>query len=66
MGFCLVAVDMYADKKDGKGDLTLKDEDKFRWGDILKFKTPYWLITFSCMFVYMSIFPYIQYSSAML
>jgi hypothetical protein len=59
MGFCLVFVDMYADKKDGKADLALKEDEKFRWNDILQFKLPYWLITFSCMFVYMSVFPYI-------
>jgi hypothetical protein len=66
MGFCLVLVDMWADKKDGKADLALKDDEQFRWGDILQFKTPYWLITFSCVFVYISVFPYIAYSSAML
>jgi MFS family permease len=66
MGFCLVLVDYLADRKDGKGDMAMKDEDKFRWSDILKFKMPYWLITFSCMFVYMSVFPYIQYSGKML
>jgi hypothetical protein len=59
MGFCLVFVDMWAERKDGKADLALKEDEKFRSNDILQFKLPHWLITFSCMFVYMSVFPYI-------
>jgi len=66
MGFCLVLVDYWADKKDGADMLELTDEDRFHWKDILNFKLPYWLITLSCMFVYMSIFPYIQLSSGLL
>lgn len=66
MGLLLCIVDYWADKKDGAGAVVLGDDDKFRWGDILKFRLPYWLITLSCMFVYMSIFPYIQLSSGLL
>mmetsp|Transcript_15578 Transcript_15578/g.10948 ORF Transcript_15578/g.10948 Transcript_15578/m.10948 type:complete len:128 (-) Transcript_15578:810-1193(-) len=55
----LVSVDSYADKKDGNSSAKLSDEDKFQWSDIKSFKLPFWLITASCVFVYMSIFPYI-------
>jgi len=34
--------------------------------DLKEFGLPYWLLTISCVFVYMTIFPYIQLSSKML
>jgi len=63
-GILLCIIDWYADKKDGKV-VSLNPEDKFHWSDLLTFGLPFWLITFSCMFVYMSIFPFIQLSSTM-
>lgn len=57
-GLGLVLVDSYADKKDKKV-LVLTDEDKFKFKDILEFKLPFWLVSASCVFVYMSIFPFI-------
>ena len=56
---CLVVLDRYADLKDGVS-ATISEENKFRWADIKRFGTSYWLITASCVFVYMSIFPYEQ------
>lgn len=57
-GIGLVLIDRYADKVDKK-DLFLTDEDKFKFKDILEFKLPFWLVSASCVFVYMSIFPFI-------
>lgn len=64
-GVMLVLVDYYADKKDGKINLVIPDEEKFHWGDLLTFGLPFWLASFSCMFVYMSLFTYIQASNKM-
>jgi MFS family permease len=58
-GVLLVFVDWYADKKDGKINMIIPDEEKFHWGDLLTFGLPFWLAAFSCMFVYMSVFTYI-------
>lgn len=58
-GVLLVFVDWYADKKDGKINLIIPDEEKFHWSDLLTFGFPFWLAAFSCMFVYMSVFTYI-------
>lgn len=66
MGICLCVVDYWADKKDGVGAVSLGDEDKFKFKDITEFKLPYWLITLSCMVVYMCIFPYLSESTALL
>lgn len=63
--FCLAIVDWYADKKDGK-KVTLSSEDKFHWSDLKTFKLPFWLICASCVFVYMSVFPYLQIASGMM
>lgn len=57
-GILLVAVDSYAEKKDG-GKVELSDEDKFQWRDLITFGLPFWLVALSCVFVYMSIFPFI-------
>lgn len=61
----LVTMDTIADKKDGTS-AQLSEDDKFKWSDIKSFKLPFWLITASCVFVYMSIFPYIIISQDML
>lgn len=58
-GVLLVLVDWYADKKEGKANLIIADEEKFHWSDLLTFGFPFWLAAFSCMFVYMSVFTYI-------
>jgi len=58
-GIFLVIIDKYADKKD-KRDLSLAAEDKFQFKDIVEFKLPFWLVSCSCVFVYMSVFPFIQ------
>lgn len=64
-GILLVFMDWYADKKDGKINMVIPDEEKFHWGDLLTFGFPFWLASFSCMFVYMSVFTYIQTSAKM-
>ena len=64
-GILLVFMDWYADKKDGKINLVIPDEEKFHWSDLLTFGLPFWLASFSCMFVYMSVFTYIQTSAKM-
>lgn len=64
-GVLLVAIDAYADKQD-KRELSLSADDKFSWRDITQFKLPFWLVSASCVFVYMSIFPFIQISNAVL
>jgi len=61
----LVFVDRWAEKKD-KSTLKLSDEDKFKISDLGKFKLPYWLLTASCLFIYMTIFPFIWLSNSML
>lgn len=56
---CLSVIDKYADTKDGNA-VKLGEEDKFKWSDLKEFNLNFWLIVASCVFVYMSIFPYIQ------
>jgi len=58
-GILLALVDWYADKKDGKINMIIPDEEKFHWRDLLTFGFPFWCAAFSCMFVYMSVFTYI-------
>ena len=57
MAVFLVIMDRYADKKDGDS-AKINEDDKFRFADLKKFGMSFWLITASCVFVYMSIFPY--------
>ena len=64
-GLALVAIDYYADKKDGKV-AKLSEEDKFRCRHIIEFKLPFWLIVASCVSVYCSIFPYSWNTAGML
>jgi len=78
VGFCvclfslLNAVGMVTlDKKQEKQNphlskAQMSDDEKFKWSDLTKFKTPFWLLTFSCVLTYMSIFPYIQICSDLL
>jgi MFS family permease len=64
-GVLLVLIDRYADRTDKK-ELALSDDDKFQFKDILEFELPFWLVCVSCVFVYMSIFPFIQVSNTFL
>ena len=64
--FLLVAIDAWAEKKDGVS-AALSDEDKFKFSDLREFnRLPFWLVTASCVIIYMVIFPYIQYAPDML
>ena len=47
-----------------KGALT--EEDKFKFSDIKTFNKSFWLLSLSCVIVYVGIFPYIQVVSGML
>lgn len=64
-GILLVLIDSYADRTDKK-ELALSADDKFQLRDILEFELPFWLVCVSCVFVYMSIFPFIQVSNTFL
>lgn len=64
-GIILVLIDAYADRHDKK-DLSVSEDDKFKWRDLMEFELPFWLVCASCVFVYMSIFPFIQISSTFL
>lgn len=65
--FLLVFLDKRADNVDGKGEVkVLTEEDKFKFSDIKTFNKSFWLLCFSCVIVYMAIFPYIQVASGML
>ena len=66
MAFLLVGIDMWAAKKDGV-KVEISDDEKFKFSDLKKFNgLPFWLVTMSCVIIYMVIFPYVQYSSDML
>ena len=63
MAFLLVWIDAWAAKKDGV-NATIADEDKFKMSDLRQFacnreRMPFWLVTFSCVIIYMVIFPYV-------
>ena len=59
MAFLLAWIDRWAAKKDNV-QAALKDDDKFHLSDLKKFNSlPFWLVTASCVIVYMVIFPYI-------
>ena len=66
MAVVLVLIDRWAEKKDNlKAELS--DEDKFKLKDLLEFKTlPFWLVTTSCVIIYMVIFVYIGNGADML
>ena len=61
----LAAIDRYADKKDNK-TVVLTEADKFQLKDLKEFSLSFWLIVLSCVFVYMSIFPFIQNSESLM
>ena len=63
----LVALDKKADTVDKTtAGPVLTEEEKFRFRDIKTFNLSFWLLCFSCVIVYMAIFPFIQVSSKML
>ena len=64
----LVFLDRRADIMDGRTGSTkvLSEEDKFKFSDIKTFNKSFWLLCFSCVIVYMAIFPYIQVASGLL
>ena len=66
MAFLLVGIDAWAAKKDGV-DIKISEDEKFKFSDLKEFnKLPFWLVTASCVIIYMVIFPYVQYSADML
>ena len=66
MAFLLVGIDIWAAKKDGVV-VEISEDEKFKFSDLKKFNgLPFWLVTMSCVIIYMVIFPYVQYSSDML
>jgi hypothetical protein len=56
-------LDKKADTKLAEGQLFLTTKRIFHWSDLTSFGTTFWLLTFSCVFTYMSIFTYIQNAS---
>jgi nitrate/nitrite transporter NarK len=59
--FVLVVLDKIAEKKNPDAEkAALAEDEKFKFSDIYQFKTPFWLLTGSCVVTYMSVFPYIQ------
>ena len=66
MAFILVWIDAWAAKKDGV-TATLSEDEKFKFKDLKEFnRLPFWLVTMSCVIIYMVIFPYVQFSPDML
>ena len=59
MAFLLVWIDAWAAKKDGV-DMTVSEDEKFKFSDLKEFnRLPFWLVTGSCVIIYMVIFPYV-------
>ena len=65
VAFCLVAIDWWAEKKDNV-QVDKDPNDAFSWREIGNFKLPFWLVTGSCVVIYMVIFIYIGNSEDML
>lgn len=66
MAFLLVGIDIWAAKKDGV-KVEISEDEKFKFSDLKKFNgLPFWLVTMSCVIIYMVIFPYVTFSSDML
>ena len=62
---CLVIVDYWAEKKD-KVEVAKDPNDQFSWKEIGNFSLPFWLITGSCVAIYMITSVYIENSEDML
>lgn len=59
MGFLLVGIDIWAAKKDNI-KIEISEDEKFKFSDLKKFNgLPFWLVTMSCVTLYMVIFPYV-------
>lgn len=59
MGFLLVGIDIWAAKKDDV-KIVISEDEKFKFSDLKKFNgLPFWLVTMSCVTLYMVIFPYV-------
>lgn len=69
MAFLLAFIDLWAEKKDGI-KVELSEDEKFKMRDLKDFCTkerlPYWLVTGSCVSIYMVVFIYISNSTTML
>ena len=66
MAIFLVWIDRWAAKRDNV-QVVISEDEKFRIKDLRHFNgLPFWLVTSSCLVVYMVIFPYVQFASAML
>ena len=55
----MAILDKKADQKLAEGQLSQATKRSFQWSDLTSFGTTFWLLTFSCVFTYMSIFTYI-------
>ena len=44
----------------------ISEEEKFKWSDIKTFSRSFWYLCFSCVLIYIGIFPFIQVASDML
>ena len=65
--FGMVFLDKKAERANPQAERAgLSSEDKFKWSDLYKFNSSYWLLTVSCVATYMSVFPFIQNASDML
>ena len=63
----LVILDKRADKVDGESNnQVLTEDEKFKFSDIKTFNFSFWIICFSCVLIYMAIFPFIQVAAAMM
>lgn len=56
-------MDRHADKVDGDAGKMISEEDKFKISDIKSFNISFWIITGSCVFTYMAIFPFLMVST---
>ena len=66
MAFLLCWIDWWAAKKDNV-KVEISEDEKFKFSDLKQFNgLPFWLVTLSCVIIYMVIFPYVQFSSDML
>ena len=53
-------LDWKSDHRDGQSNSkVLAEEDKFKFSDIKTFNKSFWLLCFSCVIVYIGIFPFI-------
>lgn len=62
----MVILNRKAEKSDPSSKVKLTEEEKFKFSDIAQFKLPFWFLTGSCIFTYMSVFPYYQLASKMI